>query len=87
MGTTKQRALPKGRRYSAEEKAQAVRLVRTLRDELATSHGTVAGRQSARLRPRERASLGASGRRRRRTNRRHDDRAVAPDRRARAGGA
>jgi len=33
--------LPKGRRYSAEEKAQAVRLVRTLRDELGTSYGTV----------------------------------------------
>ena len=41
MGTTKQRELPKGRRYSADEKAQAVRLVRTLRDELGTSHGTV----------------------------------------------
>jgi transposase len=41
MGTTKQRELPKGRRYGAEEKAQAVRLVRTLRDELGTSHGTV----------------------------------------------
>ena len=41
MGTTKQRESRKGRRYSAEEKAQAVRLVRTLRDELGTSHGTV----------------------------------------------
>ena len=41
MGTTRQRELPKGRRYSAEEKAQAVRLVRTLRDELGTSHGTI----------------------------------------------
>ena len=41
MGTTKQRELPKGRRYSADEKAQAVRLVRTLRDELGTSYGTV----------------------------------------------
>ena len=41
MGTRNQQPLPKGRRYSAEEKAQAVRLVRTLRDELGTSHGTV----------------------------------------------
>ena len=41
MGTTRQRELPKGRRYSVEEKAQAVRLVRTLRDELGTSHGTI----------------------------------------------
>ena len=41
MGSTRQRELPKGRRYSAEEKAQAVRLVRTLRDEFGTSHGTV----------------------------------------------
>jgi transposase-like protein len=29
------------RRYTPEERAQAVRLVRTLRDELGTSHGTV----------------------------------------------
>ena len=41
MATKNQRTLPKGRRYSAEEKAQAVRLVRTLRDELGTKHGTV----------------------------------------------
>jgi transposase len=32
---------PTTRRYSPEEKAQAVRLVRTLRDELGTEHGTV----------------------------------------------
>ena len=31
----------KGRRYSAEEKAAAVRMVRTLRAELGTSRGTV----------------------------------------------
>ena len=30
-----------GRRYSSEEKLQAVRLVRSLRDELGTSHGVV----------------------------------------------
>ena len=30
-----------GRRYSPEEKASAVRMVRTLRAELATDHGTV----------------------------------------------
>jgi transposase-like protein len=32
---------PTTRRYSDEEKAQAVRLVRQLRDELGTDHGTV----------------------------------------------
>ena len=32
---------PTTRRYSPEEKAQAVRLVRTLRRELGTEHGTV----------------------------------------------
>lgn len=33
---------PTSRRYSAEEKAAAVRMVRTLRAELGTEHGTVA---------------------------------------------
>ena len=32
---------PTARRYSAEEKAAAVRMVRTLRAELGTEHGTV----------------------------------------------
>ena len=32
---------PTTRRYSAEEKAAAVRMVRTLRAELGTEHGTV----------------------------------------------
>ena len=32
---------PNSRRYSDEEKAQAVRLVRQLRAELGTSHGTI----------------------------------------------
>ena len=32
---------PTTRRYSEEEKAQAVRLVRQLRRELGTEHGTV----------------------------------------------
>jgi transposase-like protein len=32
---------PTTRRYSDHEKAQAVRLVRQLRDELGASHGTV----------------------------------------------
>ena len=41
MGTKNQQSLPNGRRYSPEEKEQAVRLVRTLRDELGTIHGTV----------------------------------------------
>lgn len=31
----------KGRRYTPDEKSQAVRLVRTLRSELGTDHGTV----------------------------------------------
>jgi transposase len=41
MATKKPPKAPTGRRYSPDEKAQAVRLVRTLRDELGTSHGTV----------------------------------------------
>jgi len=41
MGKNNQRRSPQARRYSPEEKAQAVRLVRTLRDELGTSRGTV----------------------------------------------
>ena len=32
---------PRTRRYTSDEKAQAVRLVRTLRAELGTDHGTV----------------------------------------------
>ena len=39
MGTKKQQSLPNGRRYSTQEREQAVRHVRTLRDELGTSHG------------------------------------------------
>jgi transposase len=35
------RKKPTGRRYTDEEKAQAVRLVRQLRAELGTDHGTV----------------------------------------------
>ena len=41
MGKNNQRRSPQARRYSPVEKAQAVRLVRTLRDELGTSRGTV----------------------------------------------
>jgi transposase-like protein len=41
MGKNNQRISPQARRYSPEEKVQAVRLVRTLRDELGTSRGTV----------------------------------------------
>jgi len=41
MGKNNQRRSPQARRYSPEEKAQAVRLVRTLRDELGTARGTV----------------------------------------------
>jgi len=41
MATDERRAKPTMRRYSPEEKAQAVRLVRQLRRELGTDHGTV----------------------------------------------
>ena len=41
MATKIQTKHPTARRYTSEEKAQAVRLVRTLRDELGTSHGTI----------------------------------------------
>ena len=41
MPKEKTRGSPTTRRYSPEEKAQAVRLVRTLRAELGTGHGTV----------------------------------------------
>ena len=41
MPTQKSPGHPSTRRYSAEEKAQAVRLVRQLRAELGTEHGTV----------------------------------------------
>ena len=41
MPTQKMSGVPSTRRYSAEEKAQAVRLVRQLRAELGTDHGTV----------------------------------------------
>ena len=41
MATQKMPGSPSTRRYSAEEKAQAVRLVRQLRAELGTDHGTV----------------------------------------------
>lgn len=41
MGTKSTAGKPTNRRYSPEEKARAVRLVRQLRKELGTSHGTV----------------------------------------------
>lgn len=41
MGIEGTRRGPTTRRYSPEEKARAVRLVRQLRKELGTSHGTV----------------------------------------------
>ena len=41
MATQKMPGAPSTRRYSVEEKAQAVRLVRQLRAELGTDHGTV----------------------------------------------
>lgn len=41
MATKKSPKRPTARRYTPEERAQAVRLVRTLRDELGTSHGTI----------------------------------------------
>jgi len=41
MSQEQPRRKPTARRYSPEEKAQAVRLVRQLRAELGTDHGTV----------------------------------------------
>ncbi|MDZ7734519.1 MAG: hypothetical protein U5R31_16855 [Acidimicrobiia bacterium] len=41
MPTEKSPGKPTTRRYTDEEKAQAVRLVRQLREELGTEHGTV----------------------------------------------
>ena len=41
MATEKKLGKPTTRRYSEQEKAQAVRLVRQLRAELGTDHGTV----------------------------------------------
>ena len=41
MGTKSTSGKPTTRRYSPEEKARAVRLVRQLRKELGTTHGTV----------------------------------------------
>lgn len=41
MGNERTTGSPTTRRYSPEEKARAVRLVRQLRKELGTSHGTV----------------------------------------------
>jgi transposase len=41
MPNEQPRKKPTGRRYSPDEKAQAVRLVRQLRAELGTDHGTV----------------------------------------------
>jgi transposase len=41
MGNERTPGKPTTRRYSPEEKARAVRLVRQLRKELGTSHGTI----------------------------------------------
>jgi len=41
MATSQGYGRPTARRYSSEEKAAAVRMVRTLRAELGTEHGTV----------------------------------------------
>jgi transposase-like protein len=41
MATSQGYGKPTARRYSSEEKAAAVRMVRTLRAELGTEHGTV----------------------------------------------
>ena len=41
MGNERTPGRPTTRRYSPQEKAQAVRLVRQLRKELGTSHGTI----------------------------------------------
>ncbi len=41
MGNERSRGAPTTKRYTPEEKARAVRLVRQLRKELGTSHGTI----------------------------------------------
>ena len=48
MGNEGTPGRPTTRRYSQEEKARAVRLVRQLRKELGTSHGTI-GRVAAQI--------------------------------------
>src|SRR3954449_8742577 len=48
MPTEKSAGKPTTRRYSAEEKAAAVRMVRALRAELGTDHGTI-GRVASQL--------------------------------------
>ena len=54
---------PTARRYSPEEKAAAVRMVRALRAELGTDHGTVHRVATpARLRHRVGAGMGPPGR-------------------------
>lgn len=54
---------PTTRRYSEQEKAAAVRMVRSLRAELGTSQNTrVQGRDAAGLQGRVRTQLGQAGR-------------------------
>jgi transposase len=64
MSSTGARSKPTSRRYSPQEKEQAVRMVRALREELGTSQGTVKRVGTARIRGRIRPGLGEAGRHR-----------------------
>ena len=67
MPTEKSPGKPTTRRYTEAEKEQAVRLVRQLRKELGTEHGTVQRvARPARVRGRVGAGVGHAGRHRRR---------------------
>ena len=77
---------PTTRRYSAGGEGRAVRMVRQLRAELGTEHGTVQRvAEPARLRHGVGAVLGAAGRHRRRVSARGQHRGGAADQGARAG--
>jgi hypothetical protein len=47
MSSTGARSKPTSRRYSPQEKEQAVRMVRALREELGTSQGRSSGSRSS----------------------------------------
>ena len=86
MGTEQTPGKPTTRRYSDEEKAQAVRLVRQLRAETGqTLRGGEAGRGAARLRRGICAELGEPGRHRKRDPSGHNQPGWDADQRARAG--
>ena len=74
MGDEGSPGKPTSRRYTPEEKARAVRLVRQLRKELGTSHGTISGSRPDRLWCGVASHVGPPGRHRRRCRTGCDDR-------------